>query len=323
MSGLFVLAGLFGAIEGILHGGEHGGASGADVSDVSEFLRPDGVERTGLDEGFDDLFVDASVDAVAKIEEAFEGSVLFSRCEDGFEGCATDALDAGESETDGPVRNAEDEFGVVDVGGEDFDAVFSCVVDGSDDLVGVVLIAGHEGGVELGGVVTFEIGGLVGDEGVGGGVAFVEAVFGESGDEVKDVAGLFFVDAVFDASLDEDESLLVHLLDFLFSHGAAHDVGAAEGVSGHDLCGLHDLLLVDEDAVCFFEDIFEEGVGVFDVAKFIFAVDELVHHAGAHGARSEEGDGGDHVFEAVRFEATQELGEALGFELEDAGGVSV
>jgi len=49
-----------------------------------------------------------------------------------------------------------------------------------------------------------------------------------------------------------------------FAHGAAEHVGAAEGVAGDDLGGLHDLLLVDHDAVGLAADFFEELVRVGD-----------------------------------------------------------
>ena len=50
----------------------------------------------------------------------------------------------------------------------------------SAKLVGIAEIEGHRGGQELGRVVRLEIGGLVGDQRVGRGVALVEAVFGEA-----------------------------------------------------------------------------------------------------------------------------------------------
>ena len=56
---------------------------------------------------------------------------------------------------------------------------------------------------------------------------------------------LFF----FAAALDEILALLGHFLGLLFAHGAAEHIGAAERVTGEDLRGLHDLLLVDHDAV--------------------------------------------------------------------------
>ena len=109
-----------------------------------------------MDEGFDDAPVDALVDARAEVEEIFEGTFFFSGSEDGFEGSGADAFDAGESEEDVAVDDAEIEFRVIDIGGHDFDAVLSSVVDGSDDLIGVILVARHEGGVEFDGVIVFE-----------------------------------------------------------------------------------------------------------------------------------------------------------------------
>ncbi len=51
------------------------------------------------------------------------------------------------------------------------------------------------------------------------------------------------------APLDEDGALLRHLLGLLLAHRPAQQVGAAERVAGEHLRDLHDLLLVEDDAV--------------------------------------------------------------------------
>ncbi len=53
-------------------------------------------------------------------------------------------------------------------------------------LIAVLDLAGEKGGHELGRVVRLQVGGLVADEGIGGGMGFVEAVAAEEGDQVED-----------------------------------------------------------------------------------------------------------------------------------------
>ena len=148
---------------------------------------------------------------------------------------------------------------------------------------------------------------------------FIEAVLCEFFDEVEDFAGACSIDAIFDGALDEADALFCEEFRFFLTHGSSHDIRATEREAAQDLSGLHDLFLVDEDAVGFFEDAFEEGVRIFCGAFPVFCFDELIDHTGAHGAWSEEGDGSDDVFEATRFEVDEEFFEAGGFELEDAG----
>ena len=85
---------------------------------------------------------------------------------------------------------------------------------------------------------------------------------------------------------------------------------------------MHYLLLVNHDAVGGLQDAFEVGVRVLDFGEAVFAVDEVIHHAGAERAGAEEGDEGDDVFEGIRAQFADEFFHAAGFELEDGGGVS-
>ena len=50
-----------------------------------------------------------------------------------------------------------------------------------------------------------------------------------------------------------------HFLFFLFAHGAAEKVGFAEREAGQAVGDLHHLFLVEDDAVGFFENVFQLG----------------------------------------------------------------
>jgi hypothetical protein len=120
-----------------------------------------------------------------------------------------------------------------------------------DELVGVGHVERHRGGEELDRIMRLEIGGLVGDDAVGGGVRLVEAVICELGEQVEDHVGLRLGDIALDRAFDETDALLVHLFLDLLAHGAAQQVGFAERVAGQHLGDLHHLLLVDDHALGF------------------------------------------------------------------------
>ncbi len=75
----------------------------------------------------------------------------------------------------------------VDVRRLDLDAHALAVAAEFGELVGVGDVERQGGGHELDGVVRLEIGGLVADDRIGGGVALVEAVIRELGEKVEDL----------------------------------------------------------------------------------------------------------------------------------------
>ena len=70
---------------------------------------------------------------------------------------------------------------------------------------------------------------------------------------------------------------------------------------------LHDLLLVDDDAVGVLEDRLQRRVRVLDLLAPVLAVDEVVDHAALERTRAVERAGGDDVLEAVGLELLQQL----------------
>ncbi|MOA44706.1 hypothetical protein D3C78_1670240 [compost metagenome] len=79
--------------------------------------------------------------------------------------------------------------------------------------------------------MRLHIGGLIGHDGVSGGMALVEAVIGEFRQKVEDGVGLRLRDAILDGAIDEALTLLVHLLLDLLAHGAAQKIGFAERIT--------------------------------------------------------------------------------------------
>ena len=167
------------------------------------------------------------------------------------------------------------------------------LVEQHGQLVRAVQVVRHHGAEELHRVVRLQIRRLIRHDGVGRRVRFVEAVTGKFFQQVEHLVRLGLGDVIpFLAAFDEGRALALHLLDLLLAHGATQQIRRAQRVAGEQLRGLHDLLLVDEHAVRFLGDRFEQGMRVLDLHAPMPALDEVgnqVHRAGAI-ERHERGD---------------------------------
>ena len=176
--------------------------------------------------------------------------------------------------------------------------------------------------------MAFEIGGLIGHDGVADRVGFVEGVVGEVVDVIINLLGSILWDAVGHAPLDvplriavdERLPLLLDLLGLFFRDGTAHHVCAAQRVPGQLLEDHHDLFLVDDAAVGDRQNRFQAGMQVADLAGIQFAGDEPWD--GIHGARAIEGDDSGQVLDGLRLHLNTDAGHAGGFHLENAGGAA-
>ena len=164
-------------------------------------------------------------------------------------------------------------------------------------------------------IMRLHPGGLVRQQGVGGGVALVEAVAGELVDQVEQLVGLGLPDSRdLAAAVDEARALRVHFRLHLLAHGPAQQVGIAERIAGKDLRGLHHLFLIDEDAVGFSKDARQLFMRVFDAFQPVLALAEqrdVVHRAGPVQRNQ-----GDDVAEIGRLHRRERAPHAFGFELE-------
>ena len=98
----------------------------------------------------------------------------------------------------------------------------------------------------------FQIGGLEGEVRIRRGVRFVKAVFTERQQVLEYGIGEFFVDPFGRRPFNKFLFLRRHLVFFLLSHNAAHNVRLTERETGHRLDDLHDLFLIDGDSVGLF-----------------------------------------------------------------------
>ena len=297
--------------------------------DSGKGLRPilvQRVEGAGSNQALDQALVDhALVQPLGKVEQILEGAVLDALLGEPAHGFAAHALDGCERIPDrllaiGVPLHHELGRGPVHVGRQELDADLLEVAPVAVQLFDVAHIERHGRGEELDRMVGLEVGRLVADQRIGGGVALVEAVACELVDLVEDRRSLVLLDAVLLCALDEARALRVHLRLDLLAHGAAQQVGAAERIAAQHLRDLHDLLLVDHDTVGFLQDSFQQGMKVVWFFLAVLALDvarNVFHRTGPI-----ERHHGDDVLEAVRLHLAQHVAHAVAFKLEHTGAIS-
>ncbi len=175
---------------------EHGIDGGKDARAILLEL----VEGAGGGQTFQHALVDrARIDAGGEIGKVGE-LALAARGDDLLHRLLADALERGQRIDDGVVLHLELDAGAVDRRRIEPDAEALGLGAEFGELVGVADVERHGRGEELDREIRLHIGGLIGDQRVSGGVALVEAVFGEALEQVEDGVGLIALDAALDAA---------------------------------------------------------------------------------------------------------------------------
>ena len=126
---------------------------------------------------------------------------------------------------------------------------------------------------------------------------FVKAVGCELGNLIKDVRCMFTTNTILFRAIDKQRALLFHFLGDFFTHRTAQQICAAERVTRHDLGQLHDLFLIDHDAVGFFEDRLQHRVHVIWFFQTVLTRDviwDIIHRP-----RTIQGHHSDNIFKRI------------------------
>ena len=162
------------------------------------------VEGAGLRQAFQHALVDgARIDAVGEVGQILELAVA-ARLDDRVHRLPADAFERGQRVDDGVAVDLEGHMRAVDRGRIDLDAEPFGLGAEFGELVGIAHVERHRRRQEFDGEIRLHIGGLVGDQRISRGVALVEAVFGETLEQIEDGVGLVALDAVLDRALDEN-----------------------------------------------------------------------------------------------------------------------
>ena len=237
--------------------------------------------------------------------------------DDRLDGALADVLDGQQPEADGVALDGEVEVAEADVRAEDLDAQAAALGDGAGDLLGVVAEGGQHAGHVLDRVVGLEVGRLVGDEAVAGGVGLVEAVALEGLEGLEDGVDDLGVHAPLGGLAHELVLLGAQHRGLLLADGIAERVRlrAGEAAEGHGRG--HDVLLVDEDAVGLLQVRLQQRVQVGDLLLAVLAAD--VGRDVVHGPGPEERHHGRQVVDRGRPQLLDVAAHARRLELEDAG----
>ena len=296
-----------------------------------EHLAPVGtkaVEGPGPDQVFHLALVDrVGVEALGEVEQVLEGAVGPASPDQSFHGRFADVLDRRQGVTDSSfvptVAPFDHKDGVrgIDVRPQKLDSHLPEFLMEDAQFVRIAHFQGHQRGHEFNRVVGLHVSRLVGDQGIGGCVGFVEAVTGEFTDLFENIVGLGFWNALADGTVDEGLALLRHLRADFLAHGPTQDIGAAKRIPRQLLCDLHHLFLIDHDTEGFLEDSFERRIEVIRRFLTVFALN--VAGDVVHRPRTVKGDDGDDVLEGIGLELLQNVfAHARRFQLEHPGGVA-
>ena len=258
------------------------------------------------------------IHARGKIGNIGKWAVFFAFFGQPGHGLGPDIFESGQRIADGSLFRPEFGKGMIDRGRQYFNAHLPRLIEKHFDLVGIALIEGHDRGHELHRVIGLEIGGLIGQQGIGGGMGLVEAIGGEFLQQAENGLGCLAPDPAFGGSLDKAGALPVHFGLDLLAHGAAQQIGFAQRIAGQLAGDLHDLLLIDDHPIGFAQYGLQPGIEIFNLLAAKLAVDiggDIVHGTGAV-----ERDHGNNVLEAVGLQLPQIIPHAGAFELEHPDG---
>ena len=217
-----------------------------------------GVQGAAADEAFAGPAVQApAVHPFQKVADIPEGASLPSGLNDAIYCIFPYILDAVQSEEDFISLNGEIGFRKVHIGSGDFHPRPFCIGNITAHLLPVADIAGHHGRHEFRPEMGLQVRRLPGNPAIAHTVGFIEAVACKVDHEVKDIVGRLLIHPVLQGPFEEGIPVLLQDFRLLVAHGAAQHIGLAQAESPHDRGNLHDLFLVENDAVGFLQNRFQ------------------------------------------------------------------
>ena len=176
----------------------------------------------------------ARIEPLAEVEEAAVGSARAALADDGRGRRAAAALDGRQGEADLALGHREFDVRAVHLRRRHRDGHALAVFEVFDQRVLLLEVAardvaGEQGRHEFDRVVGLQVGGRIGDQGVGGGMALVEAVAGELLDEAEQVGRFLLRQSALVGAGDELLAVLGDGLEFLLADRLDATVGVGQG----------------------------------------------------------------------------------------------
>ena len=172
---------------------------------------------------------------------------------------------------------------------------------------GIVNNRSHQGCHKFYRIIIFQPGCLIGHDGVGCRMGFIEGILGKIRHFIKDSVGCCFINAIGDTArytkfliaVDKILALLGHNIGFFLGHSSAHKVTSAKIIAGQLHNDLHNLFLIHNTAIGWLENLFQLRAFIADGCDIIFALDVAGNEI--HRARTIKGNAGNDVFQIMRF----------------------
>jgi len=215
-----------------------------------------GIEGPAFDEAFHNPFVHPpQIHTATEIQKRLEFPPATPSLDYGLHCADAYIFHRRQAEADVSFRNGEVASGFVDIWRQHTDTHLLAAVDVTDDLVAIILFAGKEGRHEFFGIMGLQIGGLIGNHGIGGAVGLVETVLGEFLHLLPYPNRLVLGNVILFRPGNEFGHLLFHFLVFLLAHDLTQRIRLRHGVPSDGAGDLHDLFLIKDHSVGFLKNI--------------------------------------------------------------------
>ena len=121
--------------------------------------------------------------------------------------------------------------------------------------------------------------------------------------------------------------MLSHFLRLFLAHGATQEISTTQRIARHHLSNLHDLLLIQNDAVSGLKNGFETFVLVLGVWEGnglppVFTVNKIFNHAGLKRSGTKEGHQRNDVLKTIRLQILDQLFHPAALELKYRRGIA-
>ena len=239
------------------------------------------IKGASTDQCFKGTTIDHTlIDTATKIKQIFKWSARFAHLHNINHSRFARALHCTQTISHGLIiYRRKTIIRTINIRRQHYELLHDGVVVIAVHFVGIVHIGRQRGGHERSWVMRFEVGSLIGNQRVGSRVRFVKTVTGELFHQVKQLCGQRLLDLALDRTLDKKTALLRHLFQVFLTHRTPQNVRSAKGIAADDLCNLHHLLLIHNDAVGWLKRHFQVGVEIIGLSATMFTVDKIFHHA--------------------------------------------
>src|SRR5579872_1862698 len=286
-----------------------------EILDSPFAVLPKTIERPAPRQALQCTLVDCTpINAPAKIVEGREVSPGGSLAKYGLEHRRSHMFDGGETKSDAAVFEREVELATVHVGRQNTYPQPPTLYQRFAHALRVVDLGGKQTGHVLSREVGFEVRGLAGENGVRGRVSLVEGVSRELLNFIEYGGGGLTGGTALLCSLDKLIAVAGELFRLLLAHGTANQICLAHRVAGKNAGQLHNLFLVDDDAIRLLEDLPQGRMRVRHITLAVLASREFLDVV--HRSRPVHGEQRDNVTELGWAHTGDETLHAVAVDLE-------